>query len=127
MQAKVNNEKTDSRHGQGLENMKEFLGEISNAIQEEKETQKNIEVHISNFQKKIIEKKKNCLGLNSGAESETNLQKQIKILENRLDKANQKFNETIAINKELKLLIDSLRKERVIFDNLYKKLESELH
>lgn len=107
--------------------MKEFLSEISNAIQEEKETQKNIEVHIGNFQKKIIEKKKNCLGLNSGAESESNLQKQIKILENRLDKANQKFNETIAVNKELKLLIDSLRKERVIFDNLYKKLESELH
>ena len=31
------------------------------------------------------------------------------------------------MNKDLKLLIDSLRKERVIFDNLYKKLESELH
>jgi hypothetical protein len=90
--------------------MKEFLSEITNAIQEEKETQKNIDIHISNFQKKIIEKKKNCLGINSGAESETNLQKQIKILENRLDKANQKFNETIAVNKELKLLIDSLRK-----------------
>jgi len=27
----------------------------------------------------------------------------------------------------LKLVIDSLRKERVIFDNLYKKLENELH
>lgn len=37
--------------------------------------------------------------MNSGAESENNLQKQIKILENRLDKANQKFNETIAVNK----------------------------
>ena len=72
--------------------MKEFLSEITNAIQEEKETQKNIDIHISNFQKKIIEKKKNCLGINSGAESETNLQKQIKILENRLDKANQKSN-----------------------------------
>jgi chromosome segregation ATPase len=103
------------------------LNEITNAIQEEKETQKNIDTHISNFQKKIIEKKKNCLGISSGAESENSLQKQIKILENRLDKANQKFNETIAVNKDLKLVIDSLRKERVIFDNLYKKLESELH
>ncbi len=60
--------------------MKDFLNEISNAIQEEKETQKNIEVHIANFQKKIIEKKKNCLGVNSGAENLSNLQKQIKIL-----------------------------------------------
>lgn len=102
--------------------MKDLLNEISNAIQEEKETQKNIDVHIANFQKKIIEKKKHCLGVNSGPENLNNLQKQIKILENRLDKANQKFNETIAVNKELKLVIDSLRKERVIFDNLYKKL-----
>jgi hypothetical protein len=50
------------------------------------------------------------------------MQKQIKILENRLDKANQKFNETISVNRDLKHVIDSLRKERVIFDNLYKKL-----
>lgn len=65
--------------------------------------------------------------MNSGAENESNLQKQIKILENRLDKANQKFNETTANNKQLKNIIDSFRRERVIFDNLYKKLEKQLH
>ncbi len=51
----------------------------------------------------------------------------MKILQNRLDKANQKFNETIAINRELKNVIDSLRRQRVIFDSLYEKLEKELH
>jgi exonuclease VII small subunit len=66
-------------------------------------------------------------GYNAGAENESTLQKQIKILENRLDKANQKFNEAIAVNRELRQVIDSLRRERVIFDNLYKKLEKELH
>ncbi len=50
-----------------MENMKEFLSEISVAIQEEKQAQKNINIHISNFQKKIVEKKKNSLGVNSGA------------------------------------------------------------
>jgi hypothetical protein len=78
-QAKVNNEKNNDKH-QTSESMKEFLSEITNAIQEEKETQKNIDSHIANFQKKIIEKKKNCLGVNTGVESENNLQKQIKIL-----------------------------------------------
>jgi hypothetical protein len=48
--------------------------------------------------------------VNSGAENESNLQKQIKILENRLDKANQKYNETISVNRDLKNVIDSLRK-----------------
>jgi coiled-coil domain-containing protein 63/114 len=48
-------------------------------------------------------------------------------LENRLDKANQKFNEAISVNRNLRENIDSLRRERVIFDNLYRKLEKELH
>lgn len=33
----------------------------------------------------------------------------------------------ISKNKELRENIDSLRRERVIFDNIYKKLEKELH
>ena len=66
-------------------------------------------------------------GYNTGAENESTLQKQIKILENRLDKANQKFNEAIAVNRELRQVIDSLRRERVIVDNLDNKLEKELH
>jgi hypothetical protein len=59
-------------------------------------------MHIINFQKKIIEKKSNMNGYNAGALNESTLQKQIKILENRLDKANQKFNEAIGVNKELR-------------------------
>ena len=36
--------------------------------------------HISNFQKKIVEKKNYFGGYNSGSEIEQNLQKQIRIL-----------------------------------------------
>ena len=79
-------------------------------IKEQKENQLQTKVHISNFQKKIVEKKSNFGGCNSGSENETLLQKQIKILENRLDKANQKFNEAIAFNRELKQIIESLRR-----------------
>lgn len=52
--------------------------------------------------------------------------KQIKVLENRLDKANQKFNEVLGNNKSLRLEIDNIRKEKVIFETLYSKLETEL-
>jgi len=48
-------------------------------------------------------------------------------LENWLDKVNQKFNVAISKNKDLRESIDSLRWERVIFDNIYRKLEKELH
>jgi hypothetical protein len=48
------------------------------------------------------------------------------VLENRLEKANHKFNDTISKNKELRNEIDDLRKEKVIFEELYGKLETQL-
>ena len=53
-------------------------------------------------------------------------EKHIRILENRLDKANQKFNDAIEYDKNLRNEIDKLRKERFFFENIYKKLEKEL-
>lgn len=58
----------------------------------------------------------------------TNLQvqKHIKILENRLDKALQRYNEAVAHNRSLRHSIDDLRRERLVFEGIYKKLEKEL-
>ena len=47
-------------------------------------------------------------------------EKHIRILENRLDKANQKFNDAIEYDKKLRNEIDKLRKER-IFLKIYIK------
>ena len=70
-----------STGGEGIE-------EIKAQIEEEKKDQEEIQKHISDFQKKIIEKRQQLGGHNAGAENESSLAKQIKILENRLDKAN---------------------------------------
>jgi coiled-coil domain-containing protein 63/114 len=48
-------------------------------------------------------------------------------LENRLDKALQRYNEALAGNKELRQRIDDLRQERVVFDGIYRRMEKELH
>lgn len=55
------------------------------------------------------------------------LTKQIKLLENRLAKALEKFNSQLAKNKKIRQDIDEYRKERVVYDGIYKKLEKELH
>ena len=55
-------------------------------------------------------------GLNATAQTQDRYEKHIKILENRLDKANQKFNESIEKDKILREQIDKLRKERFIFE-----------
>ena len=48
------------------------------------------------------------------------------MLEQRLEKANLKFNDAVSANKTLREQIDALRRERVIFENVYKRLEKEL-
>lgn len=55
-------------------------------------------------------------GLNASKQVQESYEKHIKILENRLDKANQKFNEAIEYDKKLREEIDKLRKERFIFE-----------
>jgi chromosome segregation ATPase len=47
-------------------------------------------------------------------------------LESRLEKANHRFNEAVNANKTLREQIDGLRRERVIFESIYKRLEGEL-
>mmetsp|Transcript_69754 Transcript_69754/g.175671 ORF Transcript_69754/g.175671 Transcript_69754/m.175671 type:complete len:541 (-) Transcript_69754:303-1925(-) len=65
-------------------------------------------------------------GINASLDNAKAVQKQIRVLENRLDKALQKFNEAIAANRVLREQIDTLRRERVVFDDIYRKLENEL-
>ena len=52
--------------------------------------------------------------------------KQVAVLENRLDQALKRFNSILADNKKKRGLIDHLRQEKVIFENLFKKLEKVL-
>ena len=58
-------------------------------------------------------------------ENNAHVAKQIEILKNRLDKALVKFNQALTRNKHLRENIDNLRRERVMFDGIYKKLEKE--
>lgn len=52
--------------------------------------------------------------------------KQCKIIENRVDKANVRYSESLAVNKDLREKIDNLRRERVIFEQVFNKLEKDL-
>lgn len=76
--------------------------------------------------KKIWEQRQKMGGINASRENNQAIAKQIQILENRLDKALKKYNEALANNKRLRENIDNLRRERLVFDQIYKKLEKEL-
>ncbi len=59
-------------------------------------------------------------------EKHAKLLKEIKGLENRLDKANQKYNSTLAYNKKMRDEIDTLRRERLVFEGIYSRLTGDL-
>ena len=51
------------------------------------------------------------------------VQKQVRVIENRLDKAYVRFNSILTENTKLRDLIDHLRRERGVFEGLSKHLE----
>ncbi|KAK3256578.1 hypothetical protein CYMTET_34289, partial [Cymbomonas tetramitiformis] len=95
-------------------------------IELEKRRVSELDKQIAMMNQKIMEQRKKMGGVNAARENSQQIQKQIKILENRLDKALQKYNEALAHNRKLRENIDNLRRERLVFDNIYKKLEKEL-
>uniref|UniRef100_A0A7S0WV22 ODAD1 central coiled coil region domain-containing protein n=1 Tax=Pyramimonas obovata TaxID=1411642 RepID=A0A7S0WV22_9CHLO len=76
---------------------------------------------------KMLEKKRALGGVNATREDDQQVNRQIKVLEARLDKALLNFNEALAHNKVMREEIDDLRRERVIFEQIYKKLSKDLH
>ena len=59
-------------------------------------------------------------------ESHDAVNRQLAVLENRLDHSLVQFNEVLRANKELRDQIDTLRGEREVFDAIYRQLEGEL-
>lgn len=104
----------------------EEIRAVRDRVEEEKAMQEGLEEEIKEIQQEIIDQKRRYKGINGAADRNSQITKQIKILESRLEKANQKFNEAVNSNKTLREQIDSLRRERVIFENVYRRLESDL-
>ena len=99
---------------------------LKQQIMQEMQEKKEFDDKIAEIQNDFLVIKSEMGGLNATQALKERYEKHIKILENRLDKANQKFNDAIEYDKNLRNEIDKLRKERFFFENIYKKLEKEL-
>ncbi|KAG2374138.1 hypothetical protein C9374_010975, partial [Naegleria lovaniensis] len=112
--------------GKKINKLNDIIYNITLKIQEEKRKVENLEEHFKDISNRIEEARIERSGVNVSKESNRLVEKQIKVLENRLDKALVKFNEALTSNKVLRDQIENLRKERVVFDTIYKKMEKEL-
>jgi len=95
-------------------------------IELEKRRIEELDKQMEIMHKKIWEQRQKMGGVNASRENNQAIAKQIQILENRLDKALKRYNEALANNKRLRENIDNLRRERLVFDQIYRKLEKEL-
>jgi len=81
----------------------------------------------SEFLQRKLKTTRDQAGPTSSRDSQAFIMKQVRVLENRLDKALIKYNEALSKNKDLRATIDDLRREKNVYDGIYKKLERELN
>lgn len=96
-------------------------------IEKERKKIADIDKEIADYNARILDQKMRMGGVNAAQTNNQLMQKQIKVLQSRIDQTLTKFNETLAHNKDLRNRIEEYRKERIVFDGIYKKLEHELH
>jgi hypothetical protein len=92
------------------------INSIKSQIMKEIQEKKDFDDKTQEIKDEITAIKNNMGGIDANFHQKEKYEKHIKILENRLDKANQKFNESIEYDKKLRDEIDKLRKERFFFE-----------
>lgn len=112
---------------ENIQKMHDVGDKYANAIDFERKNISIMEEQVAIMKQKMLHQRRAMGGVNASKDNHFMIQKQIRILENRLEKALVKFNEAIAHNKTLRNVIDDLRRERVVFESIYRKMERELH
>ena len=108
-----------------IEKLQSIGDTFARRIQLEKRRIEELDIKIAAGQKAVLGQRGKVGGVNASKENNNIISKQIRILERRLDLASVKYNDTLARNKGLREKVDELRRERVIFDGIYKKLEKK--
>ncbi|KAI8914406.1 hypothetical protein EDD86DRAFT_199272 [Gorgonomyces haynaldii] len=124
-------QRNEDRKKNGIQSKKaETMAETADTLQRK---MKAILVQIQSLDEQIaqinshVDSQRSKLGgVNAARQNSDAIDKQVRVLENRLDKALVKFNKALAVNKRLRVIIDNLRRERLVFDNVYHKYEREL-
>jgi len=111
---------------QQLQRMQDHADAYKKKINYEKRRIADLDKQLADMRSQIMDQRRKFGGVQAARENTGQIRKQIKILDNRLDKALQKYNATLAHNRKLRENIDNLRRERLVFDQIYKKLEKEL-
>ena len=106
-----------------LDRLYKELDKYTTLVDTEKHKSTVMTKEITTLRDEIWNARRRMGGVNAAANNQKVVEKQIRLLENKLDQALVKFNKCVSRNKKLREEIDGLRGERVTFEKVYKKVE----
>ncbi|CAI8006655.1 Outer dynein arm protein 1 [Geodia barretti] len=96
------------------------------SVAEEEKATEILDQKIRDLERDIAQQRKHMGGVHGGEQQHGGLQKQLRVMENRLEKSSVRFNSSLATNSQLRMKIDHLRQEKAVFEGIHKKLQKEL-
>jgi len=102
------------------------LDRYTGLVESEKAKAVAMEKEIATLRDEVWRRRRKMGGVNAAANNRRLVEKQVRLLESKLDQALVKFNKCVSRNKRLREEIDGLRGERVTFEKVYRKVEKEL-
>ncbi|PHJ24394.1 outer dynein arm docking complex protein oda1 [Cystoisospora suis] len=112
-----------------MQALNEQCASLIHDTEDEKKKEKELLTKMSAMEGRVMkcrERMGSMGGVYCAVVSSESIAKQTYILENRLNKGMQRYSEAVAYNKKLKEEINNLRRERVAFDSLCRKMERDL-
>jgi chromosome segregation ATPase len=122
----LNPNSTRTRKSRELDAKRDTYAHLESKIQSEQLRLDELEEELEGTREAVREARKHMGGVNITQDSHDMIDRQVTVLENRLDQSLVRFNEVLRQNKELREQIDTLRGERDVFEGIYQKLEAEL-
>lgn len=120
------NQVKDECNVRSLENLAQRKQDLEQEIENERKKHQELDSKIHEWERKVRKQQKSMGGINMGREFTVKTNRKVRVLEGRLDKALQRFNEMKTKNAEFRKTIDNLRIERLRFEEVYSKMNREL-
>jgi len=124
--ASSKNQKQDAENARLIKNFIDGQSHYNDLIQKEKDAIKEVDREIAEIEHNIQKQRKGMGGVHNSHLRHLTTQHNIKVLENRLDKATREFNGLTADNKQLREEIQHLRNQRGVFDTIFKHLHKDM-
>ncbi|KAK7119081.1 hypothetical protein R3I94_021056 [Phoxinus phoxinus] len=119
--------KNDNQDTDGIQTLLEQRNTLEDQLENERQTQTQMEQEIMNMEKRLVEVKRGEITASQSHTSQARqTQKATRTLENKLDRALIRFNEQLTKNSQLREELETLRMERVRFQQLHRRLEKVL-